>query len=185
MYQADEDEKDDTYDEAEVQRDATEELGVKEKSDHGEKLYEKIESQLWELLKLNKQLFDRSSRNTKARKDLKASTSWSDEQIEGWARMLERSPRRAQLLEEKYMFKGNQRSGKRAFVQNKQTSSSGQSKEEAKSNNGERNTPVTSKQPASSVGKKRQNARKEKNKSVKGNHNRKSGHDKKMSRAAP
>ncbi|OBZ67810.1 hypothetical protein A0H81_12349 [Grifola frondosa] len=53
-------------------------------------------------------LFDRDgqTRRSKARADLKAQTGWSDEQIEGWKIMLERNPKKDQILS-KHEFSGN------------------------------------------------------------------------------
>ncbi|CUS21300.1 LAQU0S02e10572g1_1 [Lachancea quebecensis] len=188
LYQADEDEKDDTYDDAEVQRDALGNLDSEDRQSANGNANDNIEAHLWQLLKVNKELFDRSSRSSKARKELKSKTSWSDEQIEGWARMLERSPKRAQILEEKYMFRGNIRTGKRAFVQNKNEGVAAQNKTERNDNAREVRSSSTAPKAAHQNGtadKKKQNARKEKHKSARANHNRKSGHDKKISRVLP
>ncbi|SCU77952.1 LADA_0A03026g1_1 [Lachancea dasiensis] len=180
LYQADEDEMDDTYNEADSQP-----LADGDEGDKGAKAYENREGYLWELLKVNKTLFERQSRGTKGRKDMKSMTSWSDEQIEGWARMLERSPKRAQLLEERYMFRGNARTGKRAFVQNKHNSLQGPQLDDTRE--GIRNEKQSTNKTSVTGGgdKRRQNARKEKNKSTRANHNRKSGHDKKIARVLP
>ncbi|SCU99474.1 LANO_0F01948g1_1 [Lachancea nothofagi CBS 11611] len=173
LYQADEDEKDDTYDDAEAQP---------EQDSGTEKAYEKIEGYLWELLKVNKLLFERSCRGSKARKDMKSNTLWSDEQIEGWARMLERSPKRAQLLEEKYMFRGNVRSGKKSFV-SKDVLDENRKSEPVSGEDAKAQTRST--RPGNGGDKKRQNARNEKNKGSRANHNRKSGHDRKMTKSMP
>lgn len=129
LYENDEDERDDTYDEAEVKRSNTpikialgdddgdsEQDASKEKNRNN---YDAIEGYLWNLLKEDKSLFERNKRGSKVRKDMKAQINWSDEQIEGWARMLERSPQRARILEEKFMFRGNKRSGKTSYVKNR------------------------------------------------------------------
>lgn len=185
MYQADEDERDDTYDEAEVSHS----VGKISLEDSGESSsiaatsstlsnYDNIERYLWDLLKQDKTLFERSKRGSKVRKDMKKDTTWSDEQIEGWARMLERSPQRARILEEKYMFRGNVKTGKRAYVKKEQQNDdNSQAKREQKPS---RPTNTNSQKPAD---KKRQQARNEKKKSSRANHNRKAGHDKKLSKA--
>ncbi|SCU84017.1 LAME_0C07822g1_1 [Lachancea meyersii CBS 8951] len=180
LYQADEDEKDDTYDDAEAQPMAVPDEGSKSNS---ESSYEKAEGYLWELLKDNKTLFERSGRGSKTRKDMKFTTSWSDEQIEGWARMLERSPKRAQVLEEKYMFKGNVRTGKRAFVQNR--NGSGDDRNNSHVSKDDQKTQPRRALANGPGNKPRQNAKKEKNKASRANHNRKTGHDKKMSKVMP
>ncbi len=70
-------------------------------------------------MKQDKSLFERNKRGSSSRKKIRQQTNWSDEQIEGWARMLERSPQRARLLEDKYMFRGNVKSGKTSYVKNR------------------------------------------------------------------
>ncbi|CEP64808.1 Cue3p LALA0_S13e03466g [Lachancea lanzarotensis] len=177
LYQADEDEKDDTYDDAEAQP-------VRDESKDGlESSYDKTEGYLWTIFKEKRSLFDRSNRGSKIRKEMKSATSWSDEQVEGWARMLERSPKRAQLLEEKYMFRGNVRAGKKAFVQSK---NGGEYDRNAGRAPREEQRTQHRRTPANGSGDKSQsNVRKEKNKSSRANHNRKSGHDKKMSKVMP
>ncbi|SCU81254.1 LAFA_0C03620g1_1 [Lachancea sp. 'fantastica'] len=177
LYQADEDEKDDTYDDAEAQPVRAEDKVSAENP------YDKIEGYLWAVFKENQSLFDRSNRGSKVRKEMKSASSWSDEQIEGWARMLERSPKRAQLLEEKYMFRGNVRAGKKAFVQNKDGADS--DKNEGRASRDEHKTQPKKASANGNGDKSRSNAKKEKNKSSRANHNRKSGHDKKMSKVMP
>ncbi|SCW00536.1 LAFE_0C06348g1_1 [Lachancea fermentati] len=181
LYVKNEDERDDTYDNPEVFRAASSSLDGNDNEEYNREvaLYDRLESEFWELFKTDKKLFEQSSRGTAIRKKMKAAYSWSDEQIEGWARMIERSPRRAQFLEEKYLFKGNIRTGKRSFVQNIHDSN------EAKERKGDQKDKVDSKVSSSknSNQKKRQNARNERNKSSKANHNRKSGHDRKLAKA--
>lgn len=184
MYQGDEDERDDTYDEADVTRsvgkisllDSDSDNTSVESKKEGSSNYDQIEEFLWQLLKQDKSLFERSKRGSKVRKDMKKEINWSDEQIEGWARMLEKSPQRARILEEKFMFRGNTKTGKRSYSNNKDESIHLDSKPVT---NPERRTSSRENTP---VDKKRQQARNEKNKSSKANHNRKSGHDKKLSR---
>ncbi|CCK70899.1 Cue3p KNAG_0F02340 [Huiozyma naganishii CBS 8797] len=135
MYQEDEDERDDTYDEptAEINRTAKVSFDSTAKDDnddgdvHGvnsemerRQREETAEKYLWELLKQDKVLFMRTKRGSADRKNMRKHTNWSDEQIEGWARMIERSPQRARLLEDKYMWTGNSRGGKTSYVHNKQ-----------------------------------------------------------------
>lgn len=184
MYQGDEDERDDTYDEADVTRsvgkisllDSDNDSTSIEPKKEGSSNYDQIEGYLWQLLKQDKTLFERSKRGSKVRKDMKKEINWSDEQIEGWARMLEKSPQRARILEEKFMFRGNVKTGKRSHFNNKDERDHIDSKP---TTNPERHTNSRENTP---VDKKRQQARNEKNKSSKANHNRKSGHDKKLSR---
>lgn len=137
LYQDDEDERDDTYDEAQVENNritsGSQRIGI---SNDGNKASsdkdieedpaksfasqtDKNEAYLWDLLKQDKSLFERNKRGSSSRKKIRQQTNWSDEQIEGWARMLERSPQRARLLEDKYMFRGNVKSGKTSYVKNR------------------------------------------------------------------
>ncbi|KAJ3485731.1 hypothetical protein NLI96_g4753 [Meripilus lineatus] len=51
---------------------------------------------------------DAQTRRSKERADLKAQTGWSDEQIQGWKVMLERNPHKDRILQ-KHEFSGNQR----------------------------------------------------------------------------
>lgn len=139
LYQDDEDERDDTYDEAEVEINrtsgSTQRIGIsKDNSNHTfeghndndddddntlDDDFDKNEAYLWDLFKQDKTLFERNKRGSNIRKKMKNQTNWSDEQIEGWARMLERSPQRARILEERYMFRGNIRTGKTSYVKNR------------------------------------------------------------------
>lgn len=193
LYEADEDERDDTYDEADVIRSGTSKRidlqGDDERDGTGDNTsevrqgckYDAIESYLWHLLKEDPTLFERSKRGTKERKSMKEQISWSDEQIEGWSRMLERSPKRAMLLEKKFMFKGNSRTGKTSYVHNRDSEIDGSfDKEEAKR---KASKEIKKDEPQSAEKKKRQRNRSEKNKGAKANHNRKKGHDKKLARA--
>ncbi|CCE65018.1 hypothetical protein TPHA_0J01970 [Tetrapisispora phaffii CBS 4417] len=127
LYEDDEDEEDDTYEDLEVERSANHGRVAIDKDNIKKNItgnaetskYDHIEGYLWNLLKEDKSLFERNKRGSKIRKSMKSDTTWSDEQIEGWARMIERSPKRAMILEEKFMFKGNKRSGKVSFIQNR------------------------------------------------------------------
>ena len=140
LYENDHDEIDDTYDEAEVERSkTTAKISLKEGTESnpseldssietGSK-YDRIEGYLWNLLKEDPNLFARNKRGSKVRKTMRSETGWSDEQIEGWARMLERSPQRARILEEKFMFRGNIRTGKTSYVKNRDNNIANDSKE--------------------------------------------------------
>ncbi|KOG99411.1 Cue3p [Saccharomyces eubayanus] len=192
LYEGDEDERDDTYDEADVSRsDLSKRINVQEDEGKSQKQddtseekqpsqYDAVEAYLWELLKQDQTLFERSKRGSKVRKSMKEHTSWSDEQIEGWSRMLERSPQRARLLEEKFMFKGNFKSGKTSYVHNRDDNTKDSTKEQTK----KKAPKVIKKDEPQSVEKtKRQHAKNEKKKGARANHNRKGGHDKKLARA--
>ncbi|AMD21299.1 HER020Cp [Eremothecium sinecaudum] len=182
LYSEYEDERDDTYDDAEVTRTSTDRVPIEGPANEEISAYEKVESYLWDILRIDKTLFDRKLRGTSKRKEMKKVTLWSDEQIEGWARMLERSPRRAQLLEEKYMFWGNIRKGKTSYVKNVDGEELPERSINTNSRNHSRNV-----LPSSPDGKpsKKQHANNERNKKSRANHNRKIGHDKKIGRSGP
>lgn len=205
LYDDDEDERDDTYDEAETTRskvtgklsvsddvDDVNEEAEKAKEEQVSK-YDKIEGYLWQLLKEDASLFERNKRGSKMRKTMKQDTTWSDEQIEGWARMLQKSPQRARILEDKYMFKGNVKAGKTSYVKNRDGENGADNKRKNEryirkprvQQNQNENASQKKDSTAGNVNQKRKNARNEKNKASKANHNRKAGHDKKASRAMP
>ncbi|KAH3679632.1 hypothetical protein WICMUC_000864 [Wickerhamomyces mucosus] len=163
MYEADEDERDDTYDEAEVA--ATPGATVK---------LDKVERILLELFKSDQAQFSRDQRGSKNRKDLKIKTKWSDEQIEGWARMLSKDSKRYRLIEERYMNEILSERSRSIHDDNEEDINGGVQLE--KSHNDVNNQ----KQQNNKNKVKQQHARNEKNKSSRANHNRKRGHDKKM-----
>ncbi|AGO13132.1 AaceriAFL024Wp [[Ashbya] aceris (nom. inval.)] len=179
LYENDGDERDDTYDEAETLHPTGERVQVDVAETSEPSQYDQIEAYLWDLLKKDKALFSREQRGSAKRRDLKQSTSWSDEQIEGWARMLERSPRRAQIMEEKYMFAGNIRTGKKKFTQNRDEPDVQAAQEPAKSPRSDTSN-AAQKQAHPS---KKQSANNERNKRTRANHNRKAARGKKVSRS--
>lgn len=204
LYENDEDERDDTYDESEVDRtnlsdkitvdEALDEAGNTKKRDETknniQSQFEANEGYLWELLKQDKEIFSRSRRGTKERKNIRNATNWSDEQIEGWARMLEKSPQRARILEEKYMFRGNRKSGKSSYVKNRDGTGEntfekkkGQNNRKPEKTSGNKSGQSSNDSAPDQQKVKRQQARNEKNKSSRANHNRKAGSMKKISRA--
>lgn len=111
--------------------------------------------------------FDKKDRKSADRKAIKKFTNWSDEQIEGWLRMLTKSPRRFKILEEDYLYGGNP---------NRQPAMRTGDRQENRSNTDGGNKPKSKEQT------KRSFARNEKNKASKANHNRKSGHSRKTGR---
>lgn len=199
LYEKDEDEHDDTYDESEVNHaNLAEKISLEDEVDKTKSTNEtntnKIQSQfeanekyLWELLKKDKEIFSRSRRGTKERKNIKKETNWSDEQIEGWARMLERSPQRARILEEKYMFRGNVKRGKTSYVKNRDENSDNEAhtRPPKSNNNRDRKNPQSTKEDNQQTQQKskKQFARNEKNKASRANHNRKAGNMKKQAKA--
>lgn len=186
MYEADEDERDDTYDEAEV---SNSKEGISEVSK-----YDKIEVYLWELFKKDQVMFDKTSRKSRQRKEMRNETNWTDEQIEGWAKMIKKSPKRAKLLEEKYMFRGNKpwrssfykpdpsRESTPEVSQNPKERVDKSKEKEDKPKDKESKAKESDKKSSHQNNIKRKQANNEKNKASKANHNRKAGHDKKMAR---
>ena len=169
MYEADEDEHDDTYDEAEAIAGLT-------GGDHSK--YDKMEEYLWNIFKKDPQLLEKSARKSSKRKEIKNHTKWSDEQIEGWARMIQKSPKRAKALESKYMFRGN-KPERSSFINGAKDEEEVEQVEERAAKT---SAPGTSEPIKSAKNSKRDHARNEKNKASKANHNRKLGHDRKMNK---
>jgi activating signal cointegrator complex subunit 2 len=113
-FDADDDERDDTYDVADVGGTVDDTLDIDEtrlrsEGDPNEKL-------LYSAWKASKEHFarDTNTRLSQPRLQLKADTGLSDEQIEGWGLMLSRDTKRENRLEQKYLsvaaFGGNQTS---------------------------------------------------------------------------
>lgn len=117
-------------------------------------------------------LFAKTSRKTPDRGAMKKSTDWSDEQIEGWFRMLSKSPKTFKILEEDYFYSGNPNK-KQTVLNNKNNTSANANTSNNQNNNNNSSKPKTKEQE------KRSQARNEKNKASRANHNRKSGFSKK------
>lgn len=114
-FDLDDDERDDTYDVADVggtvdatlDTDERRGLGKNQEQNHHEET-------LFRAWRDNQELFARDSKTriSKVRQDLKRETGMSDEQIEGWAIMLKKDARLQDRLEKKYSanqrFGGNQ-----------------------------------------------------------------------------
>lgn len=168
MYEADEDEHDDTYDEAET-------FTPEEKGN-----YDKTEKVFWEAYKKDPRIFAKANRRWPERKEIIKILHCSHEQMEGWARMLEKEPKRVRILEQKYQFRGNKpqirsEEDEEREEERRPTPTFKASDHESKNKpNGAAKT--------NSANVKNKHARNEKNKSSKANHNRKSGHDKKLAR---
>lgn len=159
-----EDELDDTYEEAEAH------VGDTPASVAA---LNAIEKYLWDYLNRSPDLFARTARKSKQRQEMKRRTEWTDEQIEGWARNIEKNPTVKRRLEDKYMFRGNNAEPEEQELdlpepsqpqQQSQAQARPQSQQQQKSNP------------------QRDRHRKEKNKARVGNHNRKAGHAKKMAK---
>lgn len=199
MYESDEDEPDDTYEDQEKTSGSAEEAGKSAKKrsnktrlavfDEGEASgsdadgnlsrrsatnsprpasVDSIEKYLFSIYKAKgPEQFAKTARKSSDRQNIKQSISWSDEQIEGWLRMLLKSPRRFKILEEDFFYGGNPN----RVSHNKDSTESESIGIDSS----------TSK-PKSKEMAKRSFARNEKNKASKANHNRKSGRDKKTGR---
>ncbi|ODV97062.1 hypothetical protein PACTADRAFT_32558 [Pachysolen tannophilus NRRL Y-2460] len=125
LYESDEDEPDDTYLDQEKTFGEAQSAGKKLEIDlENEELEEEledrsstvkkiptnqmdmIEHRLFAVFKKSPELFEKSARKSKNRQLMKQETGWTDEQIEGWYRMLFKSPKRFKLLDEYYNFGG-------------------------------------------------------------------------------
>ncbi|PNS21348.1 hypothetical protein CAC42_1127 [Sphaceloma murrayae] len=125
-FDSDDDERDDTYDEADVG-------GTVDKAGpDGEPAAEvdvggdANEETLWRAWRDDTRLFGRGAevRRGAARDKLRRETGMTDEAIEGWGIMLGRDDRRQRRLEEKYAFDGRQGSiGRTAFRQGEEIES--------------------------------------------------------------
>lgn len=112
-FDSDDDERDDTYDVADVGGtvDATLDTDERRRRPQGEP----NEEMLFSVWKDSKELFARDSKTriSQHRRELKANTGWTDEQIEGWGLMLSRNPARESNLRDKYLsgasFGGHQK----------------------------------------------------------------------------
>ncbi|ORX43722.1 hypothetical protein DM01DRAFT_1411542 [Hesseltinella vesiculosa] len=114
-------------------------------------------------------VFERSAnaRRSKARDALRKKTDMTDEQLEGWAIMFNRNPRKQRILDNYRLFDGSQDAvGTETKIQQSQSQSS----------------PKPTRPPPSEA---KQQAYKEKNKARFANHQRKKMHDKKLAKAAP
>ncbi|KAG5421638.1 hypothetical protein I9W82_000730 [Candida metapsilosis] len=181
IYESDEDEPDDTYEDqekttgSELEEDSSKKKGAKALPVTEEKKpsfspVDQTERYLFSFFKKDgSDAFARSSRKSSHRQQLKKSINWSDEQIEGWLRMLLKSPRRYKILEEDYLYGGgNPNRPKRDHQQADEKDPAPPSRSPTPNNNQQSKEHV-----------KRTQARNEKNKASKSNHNRKSRHDKK------
>ncbi|KAI1608927.1 hypothetical protein EDD36DRAFT_446668 [Exophiala viscosa] len=114
-FDSDDDERDDTYDVADVGGTVDSTLDTDSRPRAERSLDQNPhEESLYRAWKDNQGLFARDSttRASKVRQDLKRETAMSDEQIEGWAIMLKKDSKMQEQLEKKYSmsqsFRGNQ-----------------------------------------------------------------------------
>lgn len=113
-------------------------------------------------------LFARTARKKQERSDMKKALGWTNEQIEGWFRMLQRSPDRYRLFEEEYAMKNS----KKATVP-RATREAKTARDDATPTTRSQKSETLQEQTHSSV---RLEARKEKNKATGGNRDRKNTH---------
>ncbi|KAI9307313.1 hypothetical protein BJ944DRAFT_237971 [Cunninghamella echinulata] len=113
-------------------------------------------------------VFERSgaTRKSAQREALRKRTNMSDEQLEGWASMFNRNPRKQHILDKYMLFDGSQ----------EEISNDVKDKQQSTQKNPKPKPPRSEAQ---------QKAYKDKNKAKIGNHNRKKMHDKKLKTLAP
>lgn len=111
LYEADEDEPDDTYVDNEIVSGSISISDdgdiVKASQSMNSKLDQKllqVESVLFGIYSSSPEKLSRMDRNSQFRTALRKETGWTDEQIEGWARMLQKNPKRFRMLEERLVY---------------------------------------------------------------------------------
>lgn len=156
LYDADEDEPDDTY------LDNEPVTGSKFKNDEDnenikldKKLLE-IESKLFGIYSTDRSKLERINRNTPYRRELRLETGWTDEQLEGWARVLDKSPKRFRQLEDRLVYvdgslnrtgkKSTKWSSKRANDEDTNVDKTGRNKKDTTNNKSDDKKDSTSKQ---------------------------------------
>lgn len=199
-FDADDDERDDTYDRADAGLTVNDAL-----ADDADDLKRKDlhEETLFSVYKSDPKLFNRDSdtRRSNYRTKLKQDTGMTDEAIEGWALMLSRNPQQLRSLEMKYSaagsFSGNQASlaptSWRANAADSATEESGaeggssgqrggfRGRGRGRGRGGGRGGSVAG--PTGEKGTENARRNKEANKSSRANHNRREGRARKMARA--
>ncbi|KJZ77611.1 hypothetical protein HIM_02788 [Hirsutella minnesotensis 3608] len=103
-FDSDDDERDDTYDAADVGG------AVDSTNQEADGVNDGNEEMLFRAFQMDDKAFarDAATRRGNARVKLKEETGMSDEAIEGWAVMLKRNPQQMKRLEAKYAFSGQQ-----------------------------------------------------------------------------
>ena len=113
MYESDEDEPDDTYEEVSTPQTGNISYDSKQKKPHvsdNEPDVRRVEDELFSLYKTNGEIFfTQAGRNLIGREQIRKITNWSNEQIEGWYTMLKKSPKRLDRLEHSYMLDRNRK----------------------------------------------------------------------------
>ncbi|KAI9037290.1 ASCC2 family CUE domain-containing protein [Aspergillus affinis] len=107
-FDSDDDERDDTYDVADVGGTVDATTTNADADADARKTSEDLDMTLFQAYKANAALFARDSatRRSQPRASLKRETGMTDEAIEGWAVMLSRDPKRLARLEDKVSFSG-------------------------------------------------------------------------------
>ncbi|GME93394.1 unnamed protein product [[Candida] boidinii] len=223
LYESDEDEPDDTYDDQEKTSGSAVDIApgtmsiAKEKrknrkaknseidtlgledldiadSDYedGETINKKMESEmdniereLFDIYRSNPEQLSRTHRKKNERTKLKQETGWSDEQIEGWARMIDKTPSRFKMLEERFIFNSKELNGslkKSSYRKPKAESDDDDDDDDCNDTPRRTGNGSSGGNNSGTANKKKQYSRNEKNKAKRANHNRKSGHDKKMAK---
>jgi activating signal cointegrator complex subunit 2 len=196
VFDADDDEHDDTYDAEDVGASVdTAAPGPGEDAD----LRSKNEEALFRAYQMTPELFGRESdtRRSRPRMALKSETGMTDEAIEGWAIMMGRNPRQLRHLEAKYStFQGQQRELQSTAWRDEGDEGSGdgqgshggrggggrgRGRGRGRGGGGRGGANVAG--PADDKGTQISRQRKEANKGSSANHNRKSQRGKKMARA--
>ncbi|CAI5757968.1 unnamed protein product [Candida verbasci] len=194
MYESDEDEPDDTYDDQEKTSGIADESNDKRNKKNKMTVLEdnnkestnsdgvdENERYLFSIFKIKgNEVFEKTARKSSQRKELRKQMNWSDEQIEGWLRMLLKSPRRFKILEEDFFYGGGNPNRAPKILKNDRKEDTPEVQDEKKAK-GINDKDIKRDPPKSKEQVRRNQARNEKNKSSRANHNRKAQHDKKAS----
>lgn len=192
MYDSDEDEPDDTYDEQEKT------TGDDNEPSRITRTFDPKEEYLFTLFKKEgMQPFEKTNRKSSTRQKIRKETDWSDEQIEGWIKMLVKSRRRFKMMEENYLYgTGNPNRAPKLKLnkeadnadssmsdtgnsKNKNSNGNAKSKKNAGNNSDTESSTADKSKTTDKAKLKSTYAHNDKNKAKKGNHNRKHGHNKK------
>lgn len=107
LYDPNEDEPDDTYASNEITSGENQ-----QQQQQQQQQINKTENALFAVYKFNRDALTVDARKSDQRNNLKREIGWSDAQIEGWARMIDKNPRRFRELEERSVIDGSLNSGK-------------------------------------------------------------------------
>ncbi|KAK4943755.1 hypothetical protein LTR10_016658 [Elasticomyces elasticus] len=140
-FDSDDDERDDTYDVADVGGTVDSTLDTDSRPRAERTLDQNPhEESLYRAWKNNQELFPRDSttRASKMRQDLKRETAMSDEQIEGWAIMLKKDAKMQEQLEKKYSMSQSFRGNQTAFAATRWQGDTAEDSEEGENSGGGR-----------------------------------------------